>query len=386
LAQGYKQISSEKLEEKFPSWLDLPTGRLDLPVYLPDATYGMVRAVDAADLEDCQVQALVMNTFHLMQKPGSSTIASLGGLHRMSGWQRPIVTDSGGFQAYSLIRQNPKFGRLDERGLTFQPEGSDRKFQLTPEKSVQLQVGYGADVVICLDDCTHVDASRTEQERSVERTVGWAQRCKKEFERIVEQKRLSGSSRPKLFGVIQGGRELDLRRECAESLLPMGFDGFGYGGWPLDGEGGLLTDILQFTRELVPADYPMHALGVGHPQNVLACYRLGYGLFDSAMPTRDARHGRLYTFKQTANEPLSGLAGDWLGYVYINDERHVKSDRPISPGCDCLLCRRTSIGYLHHLFKMGDHLFFRLATMHNLRFMTELCARMSRRSEQPHDG
>src|SRR5512145_3314520 len=114
-----------------PQFMDLPHGRLELPVYLPDATYGMVRAVDAADLENCQVQALVMNTFHLMQKPGSSTIQALGGLHAMSGWQRPIVTDSGGFQAYSLIRQNPKFGRLDEHGLTFQPEGSDRKFQLT---------------------------------------------------------------------------------------------------------------------------------------------------------------------------------------------------------------------------------------------------------------
>ncbi len=305
MARAHAQDHSEKLHANYPSELELPSGRLDLPVYLPDATYGMVRAVDAADLEDCQVQALVMNTFHLMQKPGSSTIASLGGLHRMSGWPRPIVTDSGGFQAYSLIRQNPKFGRLDERGLTFQPEGSDRKFQLTPEKSVQLQIGYGTDVVVCLDDCTHVDASRAEQERSVERTVDWAQRSKKEFERLVGQKRLTESSRPKLFGVIQGGRELDLRRECAAALLPLGFDGFGYGGWPLDGEGGLLTEVLRYTRELVPADVPMHALGVGHPQNVLACYQLGYGMFDSAMPTRDARHGRLYTFKHSAREIFS---------------------------------------------------------------------------------
>ena len=130
----------------------------------------------------------------------------------------------------------------------------------------------------------------------------------------------------------------------------------------------------------------MHALGVGHPQNVQACYQLGYGMFDSAMPTRDARHGRLYAFKHSVNEAMAGLAGSWLAYVYINDERHVKANRPVSPGCDCLLCRRFSIGYLHHLFKMGDHLFFRLATMHNLRFMTELCARMSRPGEQPHDG
>ena len=205
---------TEQSAAAYPVGIDLPHGRLDLPVYLPDATYGMVRSVDAADLEGCQVQAVVMNTFHLMQKPGSSTIQALGGLHRMSGWQRPIVTDSGGFQAYSLIHQNPKFGHLDEHGLTFQPEGSDRKFQLSPEKSVQLQISYGADVVICLDDCTHVDASRAEQERSVERTVAWAQRCKDEFERLIAQKRLKAERRPLLFGVIQGGGELDLRRSA----------------------------------------------------------------------------------------------------------------------------------------------------------------------------
>jgi queuine tRNA-ribosyltransferase len=359
--------------------LNLPHGQLELPVYLPDATYGMVRSVDAADLENCQVQALVMNTFHLMQKPGSSTVQALGGLHRMSGWTRPIVTDSGGFQAYSLIRQNPKFGKLDEHGLTFNPEGSERKFQLTPAKSVQLQLSYGADIVVCLDDCTHVDASRSEQERSVERTVAWAKLCRREFDKIVSQKKYAEGQRPLLFGVIQGGAELDLRRQCAEALLPMGFDGFGYGGWPLDGDGKLLVDVVGYARALVPPQYPLHALGVGHPQNVLACYDLGYDIFDSAMPTRDARHARLYVFTQSADAPMAGLVGKWLSYAYIEDERYIKADLPLSPDCDCLTCRRYSAGYLHHLFKMGDHLFFRLATIHNLRFMTELCDRLRKR-------
>jgi queuine tRNA-ribosyltransferase len=244
-------------------------------------------------------------------------------------------------------------------------------------------LSYGADIVVCLDDCTHVDASRSEQEHSVERTVAWAKRCREEFDRLVQQKRLTGEKRPHLFAVIQGGAELDLRRQCAEALLPMNFDGFGYGGWPLDGEGNLLTDIVSYTRELVPAAYPMHALGVGHPQNVLACYELGYGIFDSAMPTRDARHGRLYTFKYSKDEDGAGLTGNWLAYLYIQDERHIKSDRPLSVGCDCLTCRRYSAGYLHHLFKMGDHLFFRLATIHNLRMMTELCDRI-RSQREPH--
>jgi queuine tRNA-ribosyltransferase len=366
--------------DSFPHTLDLPHGRLDFPVYLPDATYGMVRAVDATDLLACQIEAVVMNTFHLMQRPGSTTIQALGGLHRMSGWPRPIITDSGGFQAYSLIRQNPKFGSMSAQGLSFQPEGAEHKYQLTPEKSVQLQVAYGSDVVICLDDCTHVDASRAEQEISVKRTAAWAKQGKGEFVRLMKGKKLGEDARPRLFGVIQGGGELDLRRQCAEALLEIGFDGFGFGGWPLDGEGGLLTDILAYTRELVPAEFPMHALGVGHPKNVLACWDMGYGLFDSAMPTRDARHARLYAFTQPASEPEAGLAGDWMDYVYINDEQHIKADLPVSTGCNCLTCSRYSRGYLHHLFKMNDSLYFRLATIHNLRFMTELTERLRKRN------
>jgi queuine tRNA-ribosyltransferase len=363
-----------------PNSLTLAHGRLNFPTYLPDATYGVVRAVDSEDLLNCSVQAVVMNTFHLMQRPGSSTISALGGLHDMSGWPGPIVTDSGGFQAYSLIRQNPKFGQLTEKGLTFRPEGSDRKFQLTPEKSVQLQMAYGTDVVVCLDDCTHVDASFEEQRVSVDRTVAWARRCKTEFLRLAEQKRLDEDTRPRLFGVIQGGGYRELRKECAEALLEIGFDGFGYGGWPLDGEGNLLTDIVGYVRELVPPEFPLHALGVGHPENVLACYDLGYGMFDSAMPTRDARHGRLYTFTQPATAPMAGLSGNWLKYQYIGDERHIKADDPIDRTCDCLTCRRYSIGYLHHLFKLNDSLFFRLATLHNLRFMVLLCDRLRQRS------
>jgi len=363
----------------YPTNIRLPHGQLDFPVYLPDATYGMVRAVDSADLENTQVQAVVMNTFHLMQRPGSSTIQSLGGLHRMSGWPRPIVTDSGGFQAYSLIRQNPKFGQLTEKGLTFQPEGAERKYQLTPEKSVQLQMAYDTDVVICLDDCTHVDASAEEQRLSVNRTITWARRCKREYLRLVEQKRLDEAKRPKIFGVVQGGGDYEQRKRCADALLEIGFDGFGFGGWPLDGQNHLLTDIVGYTREIIPPELPMHALGIGHPENVLICYDMGYGIFDCAMPTRDARHGRLYTFTRPAEDAEAGLSGNWFKYIYINDERHIKSDGPVSPGCDCPCCSRYSLGYLHHIFKLNDSLFLRLATLHNLRFMTQLTDRIRRR-------
>lgn len=360
------------MNQVYPQFLSTIHGQLDFPVFLPDATFGLVRAVDSRDLLGVGIQGVVMNTFHLMQRPGSSTIQALGGLHRMSAWPGPIVTDSGGFQAYSLIRQNPRFGRMDERGIHYQPEGGRRKFLLTPEKSVQLQISYGADVVICLDDCTHVDAPREEQEISVSRTISWARRGRAEYDRLVEQKKLDPAQRPLLFAVIQGGGEFDLRRRCAEALLELGFDGYGFGGWPLDRSGALLTEILEFTRSLVPPQYPLHALGIGHPHNVLVGWRLGYGLFDCAMPTRDARHGRLYAFSQPGGE----LSRDWLSYLYINDERHVKSARPADEGCDCPLCSHYSLGYLHHLFKLNDSLFLRLASLHNLRFMTRLTKRL----------
>jgi queuine tRNA-ribosyltransferase len=360
--------------------MHLPQGDLPSPLFLPDATFGVVRSVDAQDLKGVGVEALVMNTFHLMQKPGSVVIQSLGGLHRMSGWDRSLVTDSGGFQAYSLIRQNPKFGTLHEKGITFQPEGSDRKYQLTPEKSVQLQIGFGSDVVICLDDCTHVDEGYVEQKISVERTIKWAKQCKKEFNRLVEQKKLSEENRPRIYAVVQGGGYKDLRRQCADALLEIGFDGYGFGGWPLDKDNHLLTEIIAYTREVIPAEFPMHALGIGHPENVLACYDLGYDIFDCAMPTRDARHGRLYAFTTAPDSLQGGLTGKWLDYIYINDEHHIRDSRPISAYCDCPCCRDYSIGYLHHLFKMGDSLFMRLATLHNLRFMTQLCDRIRTRA------
>jgi queuine tRNA-ribosyltransferase len=175
-------------------------------------------------------------------------------------------------------------------------------------------------------------------------------------------------------GVIQGGTSHELRRQCAEALLEIGFDGYGYGGWPLDSEGNLLEDTLAYTRELVPPEYPLHALGVGHPANVVACAQMGCTLFDSTMPTRDARHGRLYVYTVDPAE-LSDFQGNgWFHYLYINDDRHTKQSEPISSFCDCPCCQRYSLGYVHHLFKLNDSLYPRLATLHNLRFMTQLTA------------
>jgi queuine tRNA-ribosyltransferase len=356
--------------------LSIQDKTLLLPAFLPDATSGYVRSVSAGDLAAVRIQAVVMNTFHLMQKPGSSTIQSFDGLHNFSGWPEIIVTDSGGFQAYSLIHQSDKFGTIDDRGIRFRPQGKGRKFILSPEKSIQLQMSYQSDVVICLDDCTHVDAPREVQERSVDRTIAWARRCKDAYDHQVQQRALQEDRRPLIFGVIQGGGYPDLRRKCAENLLEIGFDGYGYGGWPLDSAGNLLRDMVHLTRDLVPREFPMHALGIGHPLNLTETFRLGYDIFDCAMPTRDARHGRLLKFTTPPETPLKGK--DWVEYIYVQDKKHIKDNRPISEYCDCPLCREYSIGFLHHLFKMGDALFKRLATLHNLRFMTRLTQRLSK--------
>ena len=355
-----------------PWSLSLPHGKVELPLFLPDATQGVVRGLDALDLQAVGVEALQMNVFHLMQKPGTSSLKALGGLHSMFGWPRPIITDSGGFQIYSLIHENAKYGTLTDRGMIFRPEGSDRRFQLTPEKSVQLQLDYGADIVVCLDDCTDVDHPADTQLASVQRTIKWAKRCRTQFDRLVQAKGVA--TRPLLFAVVQGGGDFELRRRCAEELLSIGFDGYGLGGWPLDSKGQLLLDVITWVRELIPAEFPLHALGVGQPANVVTCARRGYGLFDSTMPTRDARHGRLLRFNEDPSASL--LSGEWFSHVYVQDEKHIRSSWPVSPTCDCLCCQHYSVAYLHHLFRVGDSLFFRLATLHNLRFMMQLVARL----------
>jgi len=352
-------------------FLKVPHGQLIFPLFMPDATLGFVRSLGSDDLVRCGVQALVMNVFHLMQRPGSSVIQALGGLHKLSNWSGPIVTDSGGFQAYSVIRRDPKMGSITNRGITFRPEGSSRKYLLTPEKSIRLQLKYGADIAICLDECTHVSDPLQSQQESVARTVNWAERCKAEFERITSQSQVSEEAKPLLFAVIQGGGSHELRRECAEQLLDMGFDGFAYGGYPLDNKGRLLVDMVKFTREMVPSEFPMIALGIGEPDNVVKCARMGYELFDSSLPTRDARQGRLYV----SGSPFSHLLEkreEVCSYLYIQDKKHVRSKNPVSSYCDCLTCSNYSLAYLHHLFKMRDALYFRLATIHNLRFMTFL--------------
>ena len=347
-------------------------GDLPLPAFLPDATRGVVRGLDSADLEACGVPALMLNAFHLSVRPGGRLVQQLGGGHRFLDWQGPIFTDSGGFQVFSLIRQNASFGTITRDGAIFRLSAQDRKRKLSPEKAIQVQLQLGSDVVTCLDDCTDASAPAAEQEAAVARTVAWAARGKAEFVRLLDERRVPVEERPLLFAVIQGGADRDLRRRCAEALLEIRFDGFGLGGWPLDEQGGFLTEIVGYTARLVPENYPLHALGVGKPENLVACAGLGYGLFDCALPTRDARHQRLYAFRAESLAEVDLSRPDFYQPVYIGDVRHRADRRPLSAACDCLCCRRYSRAYLHHLYAVRDTLAYRLGTIHNLRFYTQL--------------
>jgi queuine tRNA-ribosyltransferase len=338
-------------------------GPLLPPAFLPDATRGVVRGLTAGDLSACGVRAVVMNVFHLMRNPGVTAVEALGGLHAMSGWSGPIVTDSGGFQAFSLIRQDPRKGRIDDKGILYRPDEGGKKVQLSPEKSVELQLRLGADVVICLDDCTHVDDPLEAQEVSVRRTIDWARRGKTAFEAFLGRRKPASGARPLLFAVIQGGGSEALRKSCAEGLLEIGFDGFGYGGWPLGRDGAFLEDLFTLVRELVPPSLPLFALGVGHPDNVTRCASMGYDLFDSSMPSKDARHGRLY---------LPAEEGKTVSFLYVGDDGHRRDGNPISEDCDCLACATLSRGYLNHLYRVRDPLYVRLSTMHNLAFMARI--------------
>jgi queuine tRNA-ribosyltransferase len=354
-------------------------GHLALPAFRPDATRAVVRSVDSRDLEACGVRGLVVNTFHLATQPGAGLIKSLGGVHRFMDWQRPIVSDSGGFQLMSMIRSNPRYGTISDRGIHFTnfDRGGD-KVKFTPEKSIRVQFDLEADIMICLDDCPRPDASAAENAEAVRRTILWARRCRAEFDRLLEVRGKTDADRPLLLGVVQGGDDRQLRADCAGALLELGFDGYGLGGWPLDAEGQLTEETLAYTAQLMPDDLPKFALGVGKPENIVRGFQMGYNLFDCVLPTRDARHGRLYAFTASNPGEVTPWVEEFYQFVYIEDEKHKRDPRPISAACDCLCCRNYSRGYLHHLFEIKDTLAYRLATMHNLRFYTQLMALLVR--------
>jgi len=352
-----------------------PHGTLSLPAFFPDATRAAVRSLDANDLSVCGVEGLVVNTFHLLSHPGSRVIRAHGGVHGFMNWPGQIVCDSGGFQVFSLLEHNPAFGSVTKRGFAYRHDLCADKTILTPVKSIRKQFQFGADIMVCLDYCTGLNATADKQRESVELTVLWAEKCKREFNRQLEQSDRYGKRPPLLFAVIQGGSSADLRRECAQRLIEIGFDGYAFGGWPID-RANRLSEALKWVAELVPAPCPAYAMGIGKPENVVACARMGYGLFDCVIPTRDARHKRLFAFSR--DPQTSGLTGtDFYHCLYIQDKKYIADTNPVEPTCDCLCCRNYSRAYLRHLFEVRDTLAGRLATIHNLRFYSRLIQALS---------
>jgi queuine tRNA-ribosyltransferase len=358
-------------------------GELELPTFLPDGTRGVVRTLDASDLADCGVSALMVNALHLSAHPGASLIHQVGGIHRFIGWDRPIASDSGGFQVLSLIGADPKGGRVTDEGFTYRLDRGAKKRSLTPEACIRKQMQMGADILFCLDHCTHPKESQDAQAQSVDRTIEWARRCKAEFARRMDR-HPPDAIPPRLFAVIQGGDSRDLRARCSEALLEIGFDGYGYGGWPID-QDGRLVESVGHVAEMVPKDIPSFALGIGKPENLLSAFAAGYRLFDCALPTRDARRQRLYTLERPLAEVQPG-DGRWYRYLYVGDERYARDADPVDGSCDCLCCSRYSRAYLHHLFQIGEGSAFRLATAHNLRFYTRLMEHLRTRVVIPPGG
>lgn len=359
---------------------------ITLPTYLPDATLAVVRNLTTNQVQNTGITGLVVNTYHLRTQPGSKILRAFGGVHQFMHWPGFIASDSGGFQLFSLIAKNPQLGRVVDDGVVLYTDTKrQHKTIFTPEDSIATQFAINSDIMICLDDFTPPDADQKRIIQSVARTIDWAKRSKLEFIRQLKLHGYSGwedTRRPKLFAPIQGHADKTWRTQCAKALLEIGFDGYGLGGWPFSTE-GFDYDFCAFNASLTPDSFPRFALGVGTPENIIRLRQMGYDFFDCVLPTRDARHHRLYVLKlaqlatlwpQISTRPESIKQSEWLEYAYLNRTAFAKQDTSLDENCPCELCQQHSPAYLHHLFKAKDALAFQLATLHNLTTYARLIA------------
>ncbi len=344
----------------------------DLPIFLPDATRAVIKSADSVDAKNAHIRGVVVNTYHLMHTPGTEALEQLGGVKGLMNFDGLVVSDSGGWQVFSLIHRSNLPGEITDEGVLFTISNKNNQI-FTPEKSIQTQFSIGSDIIICLDDFTSPLASTAEIEESVERTILWAKRSKNEFNKIVQAQNMTENTRPLLFAVIQGGWDKKLRTYCAEKLIEIGFDGYGYGGYVVDQVTNKLDmELSGFVANLIPDDKYKFALGVGKPDDIVGCHKSGWEIFDCTLPTRDARHKRLYIY--TGED----LAGDFYSYIYINKKIFEVDTSPIDASCDCHSCKNFTRAYLHHLFKINDTLAYRLATIHNMRFYTRLTEKLAK--------
>lgn len=359
-----------------PKYFRTLTGeKITLPIFFPDATRAVLKTLDSADIESTNTPGVLVNTLHLSISPGASTIKNLGGIRNFMSWGGGVISDSGGFQVMSLAKQSGNKNAVTDRGVRFKLSSSKNNI-FTPKDSIKIQLDLKTDMVVVLDDFTDLDATHDKAKETVDRTVKWAKICKDEFQKICDQKKLPPNQRPYLLGVVQGGHFLDLRQECTQRLVEIGFDGLGYGGWPMTDDGEFNFDIPRVIGENCPKNYFLYGLGVGKPHEIVKMVRMGWNIFDCVLPTRDARHRRLYVYNAKTINDIDLSNPKFYSYYTPDKDIHYRDSSPVSTACDCLLCRRYSRSYLRHLFKIEEMTAGRLATIHNLRFYSILMEKL----------
>jgi queuine tRNA-ribosyltransferase len=323
--------------------LNTAHGQIATPAFMPVATQGSVKAIAPDDLKALGTTMLLSNTYHLMLRPGIEVVRKLGGIQDFMSWPGPVLTDSGGFQTFSLSRLK----KLSEEGVTFRSHVDGSEHFLSPEISLEYQSILGADVAMVLDECPAYGLEEAQVHESMDRTHRWALRCK-------EAHRQEGQA---LFAVVQGGVSPDLRLESASTLMSMDFDGYAVGGLSVGEPKAGMYQMTSLMGETLPHDKPRYLMGVGSPEDLVECVGRGMDMFDCALPTRVARNGSLFTHR---------------GRVNVDSVPFREQDRPVEESCDCYTCQHFSAAYLHHLFKAKELLAYRLASIHNLRFVMRL--------------
>jgi len=361
--------------------LTLAHGLIETPGFMPVGTYGTVKAMSPADLDNIGAQIVLGNTFHLWLRPGLEIVAAHGGLHRFMGWDKPILTDSGGFQVFSL----GDLRKITEQGVKFASPLDGERLMLSPEKSMQIQHVLNSDIVMIFDECTPYPADWQTAKTSMELSLRWAERSKTAFDALQRMDTpsspahlpqggrwdhtapLRDASQQALFAIVQGGMHEDLRQHSLEKLVEIGFDGYAIGGLSVGEPKEDMERILSHIGPRLPADRPRYLMGVGTPEDIVFAVSRGIDMFDCVMPTRNARHGLLFT---------------WAGDLRIRNARFKTDTGPVDPDCDCYTCRNYSRAYLHHLQRVGEMLGARLNSIHNLHFYQAFTAHLRLALEQ----
>ncbi len=329
-------------------------GSVETPAFMPVGTYGTVKSVTPEEVSEAGADIILGNTFHLMLRPGTEIIRKHGGLHEFMHWDGPILTDSGGFQVFSLADMR----KLTEEGVQFQSPVNGDRILLTPERSMEVQHELNADVTMIFDECTPYPASESEARSSMELSLRWADRSRRRFDELKADEPDRGEA---LFGIVQGGIYEPLRQASVDGLMAIGFDGYAIGGLAVGEPEHERNAVLDYTAPLLPADKPRYLMGVGFPLDIVEAVMRGVDMFDCVIPTRHARNGQLFTSR---------------GVVKTRHARYTDDTSPPDPDCDCYTCRNYSLAYLRHLEKCGEILGPRLATIHNLYYYQKLMQRI----------